>query len=186
MTRRRANCVGNLPRETECDDQLAHSVVLILGLGNPLRRDDGIGPRVIEELKARELPEGVRALDGGTGGLDILHLIEGWENVVAVDAADVDGGREQIAPGEYVRFTPDQAQLGESAQTFSFHHAGLAEVLALARALDRPLPAIVIFGVQPKDVGWGEGLSSEVEAGLPALVDAVLAEVNVAISGGRR
>jgi hydrogenase maturation protease len=143
-----------------------------------LRKDDGVGPRVIEELKARGLPEGVTALDGGTGGLDLLQVIEGWDDVVVVDAADVDAGTGQIAPGEFVRFTPEQARLRQSPHTFSLHHAGLAEVLALAHALDRTLPSIVVFGVQPRDVGWGEGLSPEIEARLPALVDAVLEQVN--------
>lgn len=175
MSGRRAS-ITDLPPSTECEDQSSHSVVLILGLGNPLRRDDGIGSRVIEELEARGLPEGIAALDGGTGGLDILRIIEGWDDVVIVDTADVDGGRGKIAPGEYVRFTPNQAQLRESPHTFSLHHAGLAEVLALARALDRPLPSMVIFGVQPRDVGWGQGLSPDVEARLPFLVDAVLEE----------
>jgi len=176
MSARRATCRGESPRETECDGHCAHSVVLILGLGNPLRKDDGIGPRVIDELNARKLPEGITTLDGGTGGLDILQIIEGWSDVVIVDAADIDAGQGQIAPGEFVRFTPKQVQLTESSDAFSLHHAGLAEVLSLARALERRLPSIVIFAVQPKDVGWGEGLSPEVERGLPALVEAVLRE----------
>jgi hydrogenase maturation protease len=175
-------------QETECDDRSSHSVFLILGLGNPLRRDDGVGPRVIAELKDRGLPEGVTALDGGTGGLDLLHIIEGWERVLIVDAADVTRGNGrhapgqsapgELAPGQFVRFTPDQARLTGTAERFSFHHAGLVEVLALARALERPLPPIVVFGVQPEDIGWGEGLSPGVEAGLPSLIDAVLEEVN--------
>jgi len=103
-------------------------------------------------------------------------VIEGWDDVVIVDAADIDAGRGEIAPGEYVRFTPNEAHLGEAPHSFSLHHAGLAEALALARALDRPLPSMVIFGVQPRDVGWGEGLSPDVKANLPALVAAVLEE----------
>jgi len=160
----------------EWEGESSHSVVLVLGLGNPLRRDDGIGPRVIQELQQRDLPEGIEVIDGGTGGLDILRVIEGWENVLVVDAANVDGGRGEIAPGEFVRFTPDEARLGASPEGFSLHHAGLAEALALARALERPLPSIVVFGVQPSDVGWGEGLTPEVEQSLPALCEAVLKE----------
>jgi hydrogenase maturation protease len=133
---------------------------------------------VIEALKARGLPDDVAAQDGGTGGLDVLHVVEGWDDVVIVDAADVDAGRGEVAPGEYIRFTPDQVRLKESPDTFSLHHAGLAEVFRLARALDRPLPEIVIFGVQPRDVGWGEGLSPDVEARLPDLVEAVLDEAS--------
>ena len=152
-------------------------VVLVLGLGNPLRRDDGVGPRVTEELEGRGLPEGVETLDAGTGGLDLLHLIEGWDRVVIVDAVDVGKSTEHLAPGQFVRFTPSEVHLVEAAERFSFHHAGLAEVLALARALDRALPPIVVFGVQPGDSGWGQGLSPEVEAGLPTLINAVLEEI---------
>jgi len=146
--------------------------VLVLGLGNSLRGDDGIGPRVVEELAHRGLPEGVTALDGGTGGLDLLQVLEDWKQVVVVDAADV--GQE---PGQFVRFTPDQARLAQAADRFSLHHAGLSEALALASALGRALPEIVIFGVQPAEVGWGEGLSPAVETALPALADAVLKEI---------
>ena len=147
------------------------SMTLILGLGNPLRGDDGIGPRVIEEVTRRGLPEGVSSLDGGTAGLDLLNVLEGWKRVVVVDAADV--GRE---PGQFVRFTPDQARFVEVEDSFSLHHAGLGAVLALAEVLGKTLPELTIFGVQPARVGWGQGLSPVVEAALPALTDAVLEE----------
>jgi hydrogenase maturation protease len=147
--------------------------VLVLGLGNPLRGDDGIGPRVIEALNRCGLPEGVTALDAGTGGLDLLHVLEGWKRAIIVDAADV--GRE---PGQFVRFTPDEARFVGSEDATSLHNVGLAEVLALAAALGQPLPELVIFGVQPEKIDWGEGLSPAVEAALPALVEAVLDQVN--------
>ena len=89
-----------------------------------------------------------------------------------IDAADV--GRE---PGQFVRFTPDQARLVQTADDFSLHHAGLSEVLSLAGALDWTLPDLVIFGVQPARIGWGEGLSQAVETALPALIDAIYLEI---------
>ena len=152
---------------------------LILGLGNPLRGDDGVGCRLVEELARRELPPGVQVLDGGAAGLGLLNLVEGWERVVVVDAAEMGRG-----PGEIVRFTLADVRLASasdrpsagSGHRFSLHHAGLSEVLALADALDRTLPEMVIFGVQPARVGWGEGLSPAVEAALPALIAAVLKE----------
>lgn len=146
--------------------------VLVLGIGNPLRGDDGVGPRVVKELARRGLPEGVTALDVGTRGLDLLQVLEGWERVVVVDA--VDFGQE---PGQFVRFTPDQAELARTADHFSLHHAGLSEVLALASALGWTLPGLVIFGVQPAEIGWREGLSLAVETALSALTDAVMREI---------
>jgi len=147
--------------------------VLVLGLGNPLRGDDGVGPRLVEELIRRELPPDVEVLDGGAIGLGLLDLVEGRERVIIVDAAEM--GR---APGEFVRFTPDDARFAPAPDSFSFHHAGLSETLALADALGRSLPDMVIFGVQPAEIGWGEGLSQAVEAALPVLIDAVLDEIN--------
>ncbi|MGD8243933.1 MAG: hydrogenase maturation protease [Anaerolineae bacterium] len=145
---------------------------LILGLGNPLRGDDGIGPSVVKELAHRNLPEEVTLIDGGTGGLDLLRLLERWKRVVIVDAADV--GRD---PGECVRFTPEEVRLVGASAPLSLHHAGLSEVLTLAEALDLHLPEMVIFGVQPAEIGWKEGLSPAVAATLSTLADAVLQEI---------
>ncbi len=145
----------------------------MIGLGNPLRGDDGIGCRVIEELARQELPSHVELLDGGAVGLGLLDLLEGRERVIVVDAAEM--GRE---PGQIVRFTPDEVSLTPSADAFSFHEAGLGDTLALADALGRTLPEMVIFGVQPAEIAWREGLSRPVEAALPALLEAVRAEIS--------
>jgi len=145
---------------------------LVLGLGNPLRGDDGIGPRIVEELVRRGLPEWVAALDAGNAGLDLLNVLEGWERVVIVDAAEM--GRE---PGRFIRFMPDEARLTRAGDPFSLHDAGLGEALALAGALGRTLPELVIFGVQPAEIDWREGLSPAVESAVPALADAVIAEL---------
>ncbi|MCX7683417.1 MAG: hydrogenase maturation protease [Anaerolineae bacterium] len=142
----------------------------IIGLGNPLRGDDGVGLRVVEELRRRGLPEGVVAIEGGNAGLDLLDELEKWERVIIVDAAKLG-----LEPGKFVRFTAGEVKFQENG--FSSHRAGLGEVLSLAQALGRRLPEIVVFGVQPADMGWREGLSQEVEAAIPALSDAVLAEV---------
>ncbi|MGC8945877.1 MAG: hydrogenase maturation protease [Anaerolineae bacterium] len=147
---------------------------LILGLGNPLRGDDGVGPRVVAELLRRGLPDGVEAVDGGTGGLDLLHLLEGWERAIIVDAAML--GRN---PGEFVRFTPEEGHLVGSLVSRSSHTAGLADALTMARALGRELPDIVIYGIQPERMDWEEGLSPAVEAAVPELLERILEEFAV-------
>jgi hydrogenase maturation protease len=155
--------------------------LLVLGLGNPLRGDDGIGPRVVEVLTHGELPDGVEALDAGTAGLDLLDLLAEPgvlgggrpQRVIIVDAADVG-----LEAGQFTRFTPDRVELMEAESNLPSHQAGLAEVLALARALERPLPEIIIFGVQPGSLEWGAGLTPEVEAAVPLVVAAVLREAS--------
>jgi hydrogenase maturation protease len=126
----------------------------------------------VDELTRRRLPETVQIVDAGTAGLDLLHMMEGAKRVVIVDAADL--GRES---GQFVRFTPHEAQIVQATNGFSLHNASLSEVLALADALGRTLPEIVIFGVQIANIGWGEGLSPAVETAIPALVKAVIEEI---------
>ncbi len=151
--------------------------VVVIGLGNPLRGDDGIGPRVVTELRRRGLPEGVEAIDGGTGGMDLLRLMEGRDAIVVVDAAEM--GRE---PGTFVRFTSEEVRMHLRTGRFSLHDAGLPEALALASALNHPLPPITFFGVQPGRIGWEEGLSPAVEQAIPALVEAILKETKKQMS----
>ncbi len=145
---------------------------LIMGLGNPLRGDDGVGIRAAELLAGRALPEGVEVIDAGTRGLDLVNLMEGWPRVVLIDAAYV--GK---APGEFVRFTPDEANLLGDDEYLSVHAAGLREALLLARVLGVLPDEVIVYGVQPSHVDWQEGLSPEVEAALPKLVEAILKEV---------
>lgn len=180
MANERPQC--SLARGEELDDAERRSphATLIIGLGNPLRGDDGVGVRVAQTLAAEALPPGVEVVDGGTQGLGIVNLMEGRRRVVLVDAADV--GR---SPGQFIRFTLDEAHLlgdpderdASSDQHLSVHAAGLRDALLLAQALKMLPDEVIIFGVQPANLEWDHALSPEVEATLPGLIAAVLAEV---------
>ncbi len=148
-----------------------HSTV-ILGLGNSLRGDDGVGPAVIEWLDRQELPSGVETIDGGTSGLDIVSILMGRDQAIIVDAANVG----QV-PGRWVRFTPDMAQLKENSTTLSLHSAGLAEALALGAALNVLPLTLIIYGVQPRNLDWTAQLSDEVQAAVIEVGQAILDEV---------
>ena len=152
----------------------------IIGLGNPLRGDDGVGVCIAEILAARPLPRDVQVIDGGTRGLGIVNLMEGWQRVILVDAANV-----AETPGQFLRFTLDEVDLlgGSSplggGQHLNVHYAGLREALLLAQALGSLPPEVVVFGVQPASTDWGSALSPEVQEALPDLIDAILGEVAV-------
>ncbi len=152
----------------------AHSIV-ILGLGNSLRGDDGVGPAVIEWLDQQGLPGGVEAIDGGTAGLDMVSTLMGRERAIIVDAANIDR-----APGEWARFTPDVARLKDNDTTLSLHSAGLTEALALGAALNVLPSTIVIYGVQPLTLDWSPQLSAEVQAAVVEVGQAILAEISYA------
>jgi hydrogenase maturation protease len=123
------------------------------------------------------LPDDVDLLDGGTPGLETVLLLADYQRVIIVDAADM--GR---APGEWVRFTPQQGGLlpGDAYLRGTLHNAGLAEALALGGALGLLPSDIVIYGVQPLEIGWSPRLSRPVEAALPAVCAAILDEVTCA------
>jgi hydrogenase maturation protease len=146
---------------------------LVVGLGNLLRGDDGIGVRVAQALMGRPLPAGVEVVDGGTQGLALVNLLEGRRRAILVDAANV--GR---APGEFVRFTPDEVNLLSGDPAISIHDAGLGDALLLARVLGVLPQEIVILGVQPANLDWDQALSPPVHAALPGLVAAVLEELD--------
>lgn len=147
--------------------------VLILGLGNPLLGDEGIGVRVVEELKELDLPDGVTVVEGGTSGLGLVGLMEGYQRVIVVDAADMGH-----PPGHVVRFTPLEAQLKTAEAPLSLHQIGLGEVLALAEALEVAPAELVIIGVQPSRVEMGVRLSPEAEKVIPQIIRIILDELN--------
>jgi len=150
--------------------------ILILGLGNPLQGDDGIGCRVAEELVGASvtapLPDDVEVMDGGTPGVGLLNFFEGRKRVIIVDAAEMG-----IAPGEFRGFTPHEITLTGSSERFSLHRSGVADALALAEALKIELPEIIFFGVQPASVAWRDSLSPQVQAAVPQVIEAVLNEL---------
>ena len=146
---------------------------LVLGLGNPLLGDEGIGVRVAEELKRLELPDGVSVVEGGTAGLRLIGLMEGYQRVIIVDAAEM--GQP---PGHVVRFTPSEVHFKTVETPLSLHQIGLVEALALAEALEVAPDELVIIGVQPGRIEEGVGLSSEVEGAIPQIVRMVLDELD--------
>jgi hydrogenase maturation protease len=159
-------------REMNNGEKHSPPATLVIGLGNPLRGDDGVGVRVAQILAEQTLPPGVEVVDGGTQGLGLVNLMEGWQRVILVDAAEVGKG-----PGQFVRFLLDEAQLLGDDQHVSVHAAGLRDALLLAQALKMLPGEIIIFGVQPANLKWDSALSPQVEATLPDLTEAVLTEL---------
>ena len=148
------------------------SDTLIIGLGNSLRGDDGVGTQIATLLASLALPEGVEVVQGGTPGLELVNWMEGWQRVIIIDAADV--ARQ---PGEFVRFTPDQGHLLGDDQHLSIHAAGLRDALLLAEILGTLPKEVIVYGVQPANLDWVDALSPEVEAAAPRILRAILDEL---------
>ncbi len=147
---------------------------LVLGLGNVLLGDEGIGVWVAESL-GREFgfPLEVDMLEGGTLGLDLLPRLDGVERLLLVDAVKL--GRE---PGDIVRLEGDAVPAALDVK-ISPHQIGMQDLLAAARLLGRKPPLVVLWGMEPERLDPGTGFSPRVAQALPQLRDRVLEELRL-------
>lgn len=145
------------------------SNVLILGIGNLLLSDEGVGVHAVRRLAQRELPPGVEVLDGGTSGADLVDHLDGRNKVVVIDAASGDG-----PPGTVYRC--EARELIEQEGSLSLHEFGLADSLHMAERLGCAPQRVIVLGVQPATMEPGLDLSPEVAAVLPGIIRLALAE----------
>ncbi len=151
-------------------------VTLVLGLGNTIMSDDGVGPKVIEILRqTADLPDFVKLLDGGTLGLDLLPYLEGTGRLIIVDAVEI--GKE---PGTVVRLAGDEVPIALETK-LSPHQMGMKDLLAVARLMGDLPDEIVLIGIQPLLLEMGTELTLPVAAALPELVALVQAEISTEV-----
>ncbi|MBE0418461.1 MAG: hydrogenase maturation protease [Coriobacteriia bacterium] len=143
--------------------------ILILGIGNPLMTDEGVGVRVAELIMGGyELPDSIEVVDAGTMGLGIMNLFRDRDLVVVVDAVDNTGHE----PGTVILLTPEE--LAPAQIMHSLHDMRFVNVLEAA-ALTGMQPEAICVGIQVARMEqWVMELTPEVEAALPAAVAAVL------------
>jgi len=146
---------------------------LILGVGNLLLSDEGVGVRVIERLLAEyDLPEQVQVLDGGTLGLDLLYYLEGVENLLIIDAVEMES-----EPGELLRMEGEDVPAFLSVK-MSPHQIGIPDMLFAAKLRDLYPRNVVLWGVQPAKLDVGMELSPLINAKIDVLVGKTLAELD--------
>jgi hydrogenase maturation protease len=148
---------------------------LVLGLGNPILTDDGIGIHVVRQVAARSLPNPATCVEASVGGLRLLEIIAGYDRVIMVDAIQTLDGK----PGDIYRLAP--GDLKASLHSGSTHDLSLPGALHLGRSMGMELPrdeAIVIIAVEVEDaLTFSEECTSEVAASIPRAMEAVLAEL---------
>ncbi|HEY5618909.1 MAG TPA: HyaD/HybD family hydrogenase maturation endopeptidase [Vicinamibacterales bacterium] len=147
------------------------TALLVLGLGNVLLEDDGVGAAAVALLLDRyEVPRGVQVLDGGTLGLSLLPYLEAADAVILVDAVRAEG-----RPGTFVRLTDDEVAPAVATR-LSPHQVGVADLLDGARWLGRYPRRVVLLGLVPESMDLAVGLSPGVRPALPALVQRIVDE----------
>ncbi len=151
--------------------------LLVLGIGNVLLRDDGVGVHVLRELERRAecgdvaLPRDTRLIDGGTLGLDLLPLLAGSRALLLLDAVDLG-----LAPGSVAVLHGDALRAGARV-TRAVLPAGVGDLLAAARLAGVLPAAIALVGVQAGEIAAGLALTADVRAALPAAIARAIDEL---------
>ncbi|MDR0466514.1 MAG: HyaD/HybD family hydrogenase maturation endopeptidase [Deltaproteobacteria bacterium] len=148
--------------------------VLVLGIGNMLLTDDGVGVFAAQALQNEEWPENVRILDAGTFTHDVFYLFEGYDVVLVLDIVHC-GGK----PGAIYRLTGDELVKNEN-QRLSLHDIDLIDSLRMAEMLYKQRPKLLVLGMEPEDfTSWNIGLSKAVQERFEDFLTAARGEIRV-------
>lgn len=144
----------------------------IIAVGNSLYGDDGIGEAVLEQIREKNLLPGAELIDVGTDALSMIdHFSDDMFHIV------VDAAKMGLEPGDVACFAPDQVGLRINWDHLSLHGFGLAETFNMARGIGRMPGRLKVIGVEPGSIIIDQGLSAEVSAAIPRVVDIIRAEV---------
>ncbi len=146
--------------------------IIVLGVGNILLTDEGIGVRTVDQLqKDYELPPEVIVIDGGTCGMEMLEDLSCADHIIIIDA--VRSGKD---PASIVRLVGDQVPVFFKTK-LSPHQIGLSDVLATLALTGEQPGGVTVIGVEPVSLETGMALSPQVEALLPEVVNLVVTEL---------
>ena len=146
--------------------------ILVLGVGNELLSDEGIGVHTVKELSKRELPPEIEIMEGGTDGFGLIHIITETDRLIVIDS--VKGGSE---PGTLYKFDIKDAPKTPDLFKTSVHQIGILEVINLSSLIGKT-PETTVIGVEPKTISTSMELTKEVKAKIPRVIELVLKEVD--------
>ncbi len=147
--------------------------ILIVGLGNILLQDEGVGIHVIEKLrKETDIPPEVELIEGETRGLALLPVLKEGTHIIFVDAMKFEG-----AAGE-IKVLRDKEIISANNMLISVHEVGLRDIISLISLTEEyETPKIVLVGIKPMNLGTGLQLSPEVEGSIPDIINVIKQEV---------
>ena len=147
--------------------------IVVLGVGNTLLSDEGIGVRAIEKLQLDyDLPPEVVVIDGGTTGMEMLEDLSNADHIVIIDA--VRGGK---APASIIKLVDEQVPMFFKTK-LSPHQIGLSDVLATLAFIGEQPGGVTVIGVEPVSLETSMSLSPQVEAQLPQVIELIVAELS--------
>lgn len=146
------------------------SKVVIIGVGNLLMKDEGIGIHAVQHLQEMELPGDIDIIDGGTSP-DIVAYTRAGNKVIIIDSAKAGG-----EPGAIYLFKPEDLE-DDAGEILSVHEMGVPQNLRLVALSGNEPSEVVIIGIEPKEIDLGTELSPELEMKIPDIIRVVLKEI---------
>ncbi len=148
-------------------DKLVEAIMLIIGLGNILRRDDGIGIRILEHIKSD-----AEIINGEVCGFALIDKIAEHDEAIIIDAVNMGkpAGTCKIFSSEAIKCHPRAS--GDPEVKMSTHKFGLADILALIKTLEIKTK-IHIIGIQPQDISFGNDLTDEISMAIPKVMELI-------------
>ena len=146
--------------------------IVVIGVGNLLQKDEGVGIHAIRSLQDKNLSPDVKLVDGGTSP-DLIAYTRAGDKMIIIDCARA-GGK----PGTIYRFRPEDLAAGKGTLT-SAHEMGVVENLKLMEMTGNKPKETVIIGIEPAEIDWGMELSGTLKKRLPEVIKAVLREIGI-------
>jgi hydrogenase maturation protease len=143
----------------------------VIGVGNLLLKDEGIGVHIAHALQQTDIPHGTKIIDGGTSS-DLPYYLKDIDTLIIIDAVK---GRSQ--PGTIYRFHLHDVNI-ESEGMLSVHELGLEQSLKMMSLMGSEPKETVIIGIEPKEIDWGTELSAELQQKIPEVINVVLNEIS--------
>jgi hydrogenase maturation protease len=156
-------------------DTISPQKIVVLGVGNILLSDEGIGVHVANELMKMDLPPEVSVVEGGTDGFRLLNVITEADRLIVIDS--VKGGAE---PGSIYCFDINEVRNCPPGFTTSVHQIGILEVINLSELVGKK-PHTTVIGVEPKSLEMSLELSPEIKAKIPRIIELVIDQLKAPV-----
>jgi hydrogenase maturation protease len=144
--------------------------IVVIGVGNLLQKDEGIGIHAVKALQEISLPKDVELIDGGTSP-DLIAYTRAGDKMIIIDCAKAGG-----EPGAIYRFKPEDLVAGKGGLA-SAHEMGVVENLNLMSLTGNQPKEVVIIGIEPAEIDWGMELSTTLKSRMPDLIKVVVKEI---------
>lgn len=151
--------------------------IAIIGIGNTLRKDDGIGIVILKILKNNDiLSENIELIDGGTSSINLIHILHKYDIIIFIDAMNLDRKVGESRLIDFENFT-----LKFNKKFHSFHSFDTIEIINLSKKINKSSTKFYFFGIQPKDISFGTNLTKELSEKIDSIIENLVKNIKVLV-----